>query len=135
LALHGGIWRNCIRISALGLSGCRHTDGAPSSARPTSGQRFFLLGDQGKFPGFVGVEFDETFPLGRNPSGGKNGFGRTFGHAGATIDALNGIDDQHGIVFVKTVHRTHRNARGIFAVDAGLCNDMSHVKNIISISG
>ena len=43
--------------------------------------------------------------------------------------AVVGVDDEHVVAFVKAIHRTYFNAVHIFAADAGIGNNISHLRN------
>src|SRR5262245_20526031 len=57
---------------------------------------------------------------------GEDRLDRTFRDAQGAIDALVGIDDEHVGAFAEAVDRTHINAVGVLAFDAGLGNNVSH---------
>jgi hypothetical protein len=57
---------------------------------------------------------------------GKDGLGRTFGHAQGTVDALLWIDDKEIRPFVETIHGADIDAIGVFALDAGFGDNVSH---------
>src|SRR3954469_23956586 len=57
---------------------------------------------------------------------GQNRLGRAFGFAHAAIDAFGRIDDEHVLAFVEAVDRTDLDAIHIFALNAGIGDDVSH---------
>ena len=59
----------------------------------------------------------------------QNCFCRAFRLANAAVDAFIGVDDEHVVAFIKAIHRTYFNAVHIFAADAGIGNDISHLRN------
>ena len=73
-----------------------------------------------------GVQFDEAFPLVRNVVFVEDRFGWTFWNAGSAVDAFIGVDVNHCIVFVKTFDRANRQARFVFAPNAGLSHHHRH---------
>ena len=52
---------------------------------------------------------------------------RTFRLAHTTVDALVGMNDQHVLALVETVHRTYLDAVRVFAANAALVDDVSHL--------
>ena len=103
-----------------------HIDRKTRGINPASAQRFLLLGNHGQNFGFVGIELDEGFPFGGNPHCREDRLDRAFGDTGSAVDALDGIDHQHGLVLMEAIDRTHRHANGILAIDAGLGNNVRH---------
>ena len=49
-----------------------------------------------------------------------------FGLAHTAVDALIGVNDKHVLALVEAVDRADFNAVGIFALDAGFSDDVSH---------
>jgi len=65
---------------------------------------------------FVGIEI--FFSL--------NGVDRALGNADSTVNAFVGVNHQHVGTFAKTVHGADIDAIGVFAADAGFCDDVGH---------
>ena len=57
---------------------------------------------------------------------GLDRFRRTFRLADAAVNAFVRVNDQHILPFVEAIDRAYDHAVGIFAVEAGLGDDMSH---------
>src|ERR1051325_7838549 len=55
-----------------------------------------------------------------------NCLGRAFWFAYPAIDAFVGVNDQHVLALVETVHRAHFDAIHVFATDAGFSDDVGH---------
>ena len=64
----------------------------------------------------------------------QNRFRWTLWLANAAINAFAGVDDEHVIAFVKTIHRTYLNTVHIFAFDAGIGNNISHGLETLSFT-
>ena len=58
---------------------------------------------------------------------GLDCFCGTFRFADAAIDTFVGMNDEHILAFVETVHRTHFDAIQVFALDAVFCDDVGQV--------
>src|SRR6185369_7863896 len=56
----------------------------------------------------------------------QDGIGRAFRLANPAVDAFVGVDHQHILAGVETVHRADLHAVHILALDAGLGDDISH---------
>src|SRR6185437_14474391 len=83
-----------------------------------------LLGDIRPGLGVLGVYFE---PLLQCRFGvGLDRVGRAFRLTYAAIDAFVRVDDEHVFAFVKAVHRADFDAVGIFALNAGFSDDVSH---------
>ena len=99
---------------------------------PTAGSKFWRLSLRDRFAGrldrcrTISIELNEMGPRFGNVALVKNRFDRTFGNAGFTVDAVNRVDVEHRIVFVKTVTRTNNDAVGVLAVAARLADDKGH---------
>ena len=52
---------------------------------------------------------------------------RTFGNASFAVDTFLRMDKENGFTFVKAFNRANNNAVRVFAVEARLSNNMSHV--------
>ena len=52
---------------------------------------------------------------------------RTFGNAGFAVDTFLRMDKENGFTFVEAFHRANDDAVRVFAVEARLSNNMSHV--------
>src|SRR5579864_3367866 len=87
-------------------------------------RRFLLLGNIR--PGFrvFAVHFEPLFEprLGV----GLDRVGRALRLAHAAIDAFVRMDDQHVLALVEAIHGAYLDAVGIFALDAGFGDDVSH---------
>ena len=85
-------------------------------------------------PEVLGVALGECFPLLWQVLDGKDGRDGTDRNAGATVDALDGIDVYHflGLEFrvallgVNTIHRTSIHTGMILDSDARFCGHISH---------
>src|SRR5260370_31301829 len=82
--------------------------------------------------GFFGVHGSVLYPLGRDIGLRVNGLHRALWHTGFTIDAVDGIDVEHRIILVKTLHGTDDNAIGVLAIVARLANGVSHTRSVLS---
>ena len=79
---------------------------------------------------------DEGLPLVGRFVERKDCFNGTRRHAGAAVDALVGVNEQHFgrgelrlvLARVNTVHRADVDARSIFRADAGFGNDVGHAQ-------
>ncbi len=58
----------------------------------------------------------------------NDGASGAFGFANAAIDALVGIDDEHILAFIEAIDGANLDAIHIFAKDAGIGNDVGHVR-------
>lgn len=58
--------------------------------------------------------------------------GRAFGDARFAVDALFGMNEEHGFPFVEAFDRTDRHAVGVLAVEAGFSNDVRHFGAFVS---
>ena len=56
----------------------------------------------------------------------KNCLGRANRHADAAVDAFIRVDVEAARPFVNAVHRATTDATGVFAVDAGVNDDVGH---------
>ena len=56
----------------------------------------------------------------------KNRLGRANRHADAAVDAFIRVDVEAAWSFVNAVHRATTDATGVFAVDAGVNDDVGH---------
>ena len=65
----------------------------------------------------IRVYLRETGPFRRQLVFGEDCFDRAFGHACITIDASVGINHQHVVVEMKSIHRTNQRAIGIATID------------------
>jgi len=52
---------------------------------------------------------------------------RTFRNAGFAVDTFLRMDKENGFTFVEAFNRADHNAVRVFAVEARLSNNMSHV--------
>jgi hypothetical protein len=89
-----------------------------------------LDGDVWPFWRVFGVELEPAFQTGFGV--GLDGVGGAFGFANTAIDAFIGVDDQHVLAFVETIHRADFHAVHILALDAVLGDDVGHVGSIHS---
>jgi hypothetical protein len=58
---------------------------------------------------------------------GVNSAYRAFVNTHSAINALTGVNSQKIGTFHEAVHGTYVNAIGIFALDAGFCDNMGHI--------
>src|SRR5438132_421448 len=72
------------------------------------------------------VDPHERLPLVRQRVLREDRLDRALGLAGAAVDALLGIDDEHPAGLVDAVDRADVDARLVFDVDAGLGDDVGH---------
>ena len=88
------------------------------------GRGFLLLGDVGPALGIFGIHLE---PLLQTRFGiGLDGVGGSFRLANAAVDAFIRMNDQHVVALVEAVHRADFDAIGIFTLDAGFSDDVSH---------
>ncbi len=90
-------------------------------------QRLLLLCDDFTNLRLLGVERDVILPFIRNVILVENGFYRALRYTGLAIDALVGVNVQHGLTLVKTFDGTNNNTICIAATIAGLGNYVSHL--------
>jgi hypothetical protein len=64
--------------------------------------------------------------IGGNIIFGVNSFNWTFGDAKRAIDALVRINNKKIRTFTEAIHRTNLNTIGVFALNAGLSNNVGH---------
>src|SRR5690606_6661616 len=69
------------------------------------------------------VHLDECFPLFRYVVYVEVRFGRAFGNVSSAVNAFIGSDIDHRLVFIETFDWAYRQARLVFAPNAGLSND------------
>jgi hypothetical protein len=91
----------------------------PSNSFASGGDSFFwvMFGQLLAYSVFTSSHFSRP--------GSVSGL-RAFGLAHAAIDAFVRMDDQHVLALVEAVHGAHLDAVGIFALDAGFSDDVSH---------
>ena len=80
--------------------------------------------------GVFGVDFQPLLEPGL--SIGLDRLGRTFGLADPAVDAFVGVDDEHILAFVEAVDGTDLDAIEIFAPDAIVGDDISHLSSMSS---
>ena len=90
------------------------------------GQCGLAFDDGFPFLGQFGVDFEKMALVGGAVVFGKNRFHRTFGYAEGAVDSLVRVDDQEILSFAETIHGTNVNAVGVFALDTGFGDDISH---------
>src|SRR5271169_3370194 len=87
-------------------------------------RRFLLLGDIRPALGVFGIDLE---PLLKPRLGVRlDRIGRAFRLADAAIDAFIRMDHQHIVALVETIDGAHLDAIGVFALDAGFSDDVSH---------
>src|SRR5437016_2527315 len=91
-----------------------------------TGQGFLLLVDVGPLRRQVGVERRVLLPFVGKVVLREDGLGGTDRLAGATVDALVGMDDEEVDAFVEAVDGTDSDAVGVLATDAWLGDDERH---------
>src|SRR5262249_28193958 len=74
----------------------------------------------------LGVERRELLPLVGQVVFVEDGFDGALGDAGLAVDAFLRVDVEHLRPFVEAVDRAYDHAIGVFAVEAGLGDDVSH---------
>jgi hypothetical protein len=87
-------------------------------------RRFALDGDAWPDRRIVGIELEPLFKAWLRVW--LDGIDRAFRLADAAIDALVGVNDEHGLAFVETVHRVDLDTIHLFAADAVVIDDVSH---------
>src|SRR6056297_675627 len=94
-----------------------------------SRQRVFLGDDDRPVLGVLPVELHPFlhFGLGIRP----NGVGGAFRLANAAVDAFVGVDHQHVLALVETVHRADFHTVGVLAGDAIVGDDIGHGKTLV----
>ena len=88
------------------------------------GRGFLLLGNIGPGLGVLGIHLEPFFEAWFRIR--LDCVRRAFGFANAAIDAFVRMNHQHVLALVETVYRAHLHAIGVFALDAGFCDDVSH---------
>ena len=83
-----------------------------------------LDGDIGPALGHVGIEGQPLLKTRLRVR--LDGFSRAFWLADAAINAFVGVDDEHVLAFVETIHGADFHAIHIFALDAILADDVGH---------
>src|SRR5262249_12020189 len=89
-------------------------------------QRFFLLGDVGPLAGVVGVQLFDLGPFLGEIALRVDRLGRADRLAGATVDALVGMNHEEVAALVETVDRAHLDAVGVLTFDARFRDDVRH---------
>ena len=92
-------------------------------------QRGNLLTDDRIIRSFVDIDLGPVLELLGNVIVGKDCFDGAFRQACVTVDTCVGIDQKPIGRFVKCLDGANGRAVGIFAVDAGRCNNISHSKS------
>src|SRR5512132_3842783 len=85
-------------------------------------ERLVPFGEEG------GVGGGEDLPLGRHVIVVEDGLHRTDRLAGAAVHALLGVDVEHAVALVDAVDRTLFDAGLVLDVDAGLGDDIGHLR-------
>src|SRR5690606_2329021 len=85
--------------------------------------------------GQLGIEADKVLHACRHVILGKNGLRRTLCHAQGTVDALLGVDHEEVRAFMEAIHRAHINAIRVFALDAVVGYNISHVGISVKSAG
>src|SRR5215218_5718814 len=80
------------------------------------------LGEEGRVGG------GEVLPLGGHVVLVEDGLDRADGLAGAAVHALVGVDVEHAVALVDAVDRTLLDARLVLHVNAGLGDDVGHLR-------
>src|SRR5262249_52467475 len=88
------------------------------------GRGFLFAGDIGPDFRVIRVEFEEL--LQARLGVGLDRVYRAFRFADATIDAFVGVDDEHVLALVETVHAEHLDAIHVFALNAFFVDDVGH---------
>jgi hypothetical protein len=89
-------------------------------------QWFFPIGDLWAFWHHLRIQGDVLPPLPRDVVFVKNCLDGAFRHARVTVNALNGIDVQHLLPFVKAIARADDDAIGVLAAGARLGHNIGH---------
>ena len=74
----------------------------------------------------LGIEVEEILLIARDVFLGIDRIDRALGHAYRTVDALVRIDDQEIRAFPEAVDGANIDAVGVFAANAGFCDDVGH---------
>src|SRR5436190_4355046 len=88
------------------------------------GGGLLLLGNIRPALGIFGVHLEPFFQAWLGI--GLDRVGRTFGLANPAIDAFVWMNDQHVFTLVEAIYGAHLNAIGIFALNTGFSDDVSH---------
>src|SRR4029450_7130768 len=102
----------------LGVADLRADLGEPAGRA----QRVVALGEEGR------VGLGEVLPLGGHVVLVEDGLHRADRLAGAAVHALVGVDVEHAVALVDTVDRTLLDAGLVLDVDAGLGDDVGHLR-------
>ena len=94
------------------------------------GRRFAFTRDIRPRRRILAISFDPL--LGLRIAVRNDRLGRTFRLANAATDAFVGMDDQHVLALVETIHRANLDAVHVFALDAGFGHDIGHRENSIA---
>ena len=92
--------------------------------------RFALFDNIGPNLGIFGVDLEPFVEAGLGIR--LDRFGRTFRFAHTTIDTFVRMDDQHVFTFIKTIDRTNLNTIHIFAFNAVIDDQISHLCSTLS---
>ncbi len=57
---------------------------------------------------------------------GEDGLGWTFRFTNSAVDAFVGVDDEHVLALVETIHRTYFDAISVFALDTKVIDKIGH---------
>src|SRR5450759_424835 len=88
------------------------------------GRGFLFLGDVRPALGVLGIDLQPLLQAGLGVR--LDGVGRAFRLAYPAIDAFVRMKHQHVLALVEAVHGADFDAVGIFALDAGFSDDVSH---------
>ena len=88
------------------------------------GKRVFLGDDHRPKLGILTIELDPFFGVWFGIR--ADSVCRALGFAHTAVDAFIGVDDQHVLAFVETIDRANLHAVGVFALNAGVVDDVGH---------
>ena len=88
------------------------------------GRRLQFTRDVRPFLGILPVHLQPLLGFGLGVR--QNRLRRAFRFADSAIDALVGMNDEHVLAFIKTVHRTDFDAIGVLTLDAGFGDNIGH---------
>src|SRR5579884_3790987 len=80
----------------------------------------------------VRIDLGPLRPLAGHIGLGEDRFDRALGHAGLTIDAVDGVDIEHLLVLVEALYRTDDAAIRVLAIEARFTNSVSHAEMVLS---
>src|SRR5262249_10865173 len=98
-------------------------------------ERILLFVDHRALGGLFGVQLGDLLPLLGKVVLEEDRLDGALGDARLAVDALLGVDVKHLRPLVEAIDRADDDAIGVFAVEAGLGNDVSHSELLKTTTG